>query len=172
MRGAQDGGTRRRSAGMRMERITISLEDELLGELDAYMERKGYANRSEALRDVLRAELAADRLSTGRAAQCVACLTYVYNHEERELSQRLVRAQHAHHDVGLSTLHVHLDHENCMEAVILHGSTGNVREFANGIMAQRGVRHGHLHVVPADIVIQRHEHGHREAPHTHSRPKT
>ena len=158
-----------------MERITISLEDELLAELDSYMERRGYANRSEALRDALRAELAAEGLSTGRASHCVACLTYVFDHEERELSQRLVRAQHAHHDLGLSTLHVHLDHDNCMEAVILQGSTGKVRELANEVLSQRGVRHGHLHVVPADIVLERHEHGHHHAPraaHVHSRPKT
>lgn len=158
-----------------MERITISLEEELLAELDAYMGRTGYANRSEALRDILRAELEADRLSSGRATHCVACLTYVYNHEERELSQRLVRAQHDHHDLGLSTLHVHLDHENCMEAVILRGATTKVRDFANEIVAQRGVRHGNLHMVPADLVIERHEHGHhggRPAPHVHSRPKT
>ena len=89
-----------------MERVTISLEDGLLGEFDDYIKRKGYENRSEAIRDLLRQRLEADRLAEDRADQAVACLSYVYNHHQRELSRRLASAQHAHHDLVLSTLHV------------------------------------------------------------------
>jgi CopG family nickel-responsive transcriptional regulator len=155
-----------------MERITISLDDQLLEEVDQLLIRKGYANRSEAFRDILRRHLREDRLESGEATHCIACLSYVYNHHERELAQRLTRSQHDHHDLGLSTLHVHLDHDNCMEAVILRGPIDRVRGFADSLIAERGIRHGQVHVVPVDITVETHrrpDHG-REA-HTHSRPK-
>jgi CopG family nickel-responsive transcriptional regulator len=158
-----------------MHRITISLDDELTAELDAYMHRKGYENRSEAFRDLLRARLEADRGNEAGGRNCVACLTYIYDHEERALGQRLVRAQHRHHDLSLSTLHVHLDHDNCLEVAVLRGNTDKVRTFSNEIVAQRGVRHGHLHLVPADIEIAGHSHGRdsvRRGLHVHSRPRT
>lgn len=158
-----------------MHRITISLDDHLVTELDAHMDRKGYANRSEAFRDALRAQVEAERLETGGATHCVACLSYVYDHEERELAQRLVREQHRHHDVSLSTMHVHLDHDNCMEVVILRGLISQIRALANAILSQRGVRHGHLRLISADIAVQAHRHGRKArgpAGHVHSRPKT
>lgn len=165
-----------------MERVTISLEDALLGEFDAYIKRKGYENRSEAIRDLLRQRLEQDRLAEGRAVHAVASLSYVYNHHQRELARRLTEAQHSHHDLMMSTFHVHLDHENCLEIVVLRGPTAEVRAFAETTMAETGVRHGNLHLVPAEMVQSRHAHHHDEGhgdddhhgqhPHVHLKPKT
>jgi CopG family transcriptional regulator, nickel-responsive regulator len=157
-----------------MERVTISLDESLLEEFDAYIKRKGYENRSEAMRDLLRQQLEQDRLAEGRAEHAAACVSYVYNHHQRELARRLTRAQHAHHDLMLSTLHVHLDHENCLEVVILRGHTGEVRRFAEATMAETGVRHGNLHLVPAEMIDSTHRHGPEDEghQHLHTRPIT
>ena len=163
-----------------MERVTISLDDTLLDDFDAYIRRKGYENRSEAIRDLLRQRLEADRLEEGRAEHTVACVSYVYNHHQRELARRLTQAQHEHHDLTLSTLHVHLDHENCLEVAILRGPTGEVRRFAEATIAETGVRHGAVHLVPAEMVRSTHphgtgahDHGHdHDHDHVHTRPTT
>ena len=154
-----------------MERVTISLDEDLLGQFDAYLERKGYANRSEAIRDLLRERLEADRLSTDAEAHVVGCLSYVFNHHQRDLSRRLTQAQHDHHDLVLSTLHVHLDHENCLEVAILDGHAADVRKFAEATIAETGVRHGDLHVVPTDLLNRRRRDGVHADSHAHGRAK-
>lgn len=157
-----------------MGRVTISLEDKLLDEFDAYIKHKGYANRSEAIRDLVRQRLERDRLEENRAEHTVACLSYVYNHHQRELASRLTQTQHAHHDLVLSTLHVHLDHENCLEIAVLQGATADVRRLAEATIAETGVRHGNLHLVPAEMVKSRHGHDRHDHPHDHihTHPKT
>ena len=159
-----------------MERVTISLDDALLAEFDDYMKRKGYENRSEAIRDLLRQRLEEDRLADNRAGHAVACLSYVYNHHQRDLSRRLTEAQHSHHDLILSTLHVHLDHENCLEIAVLNGHTDDVRRFAETTIAETGVRHGNLHLVPADMARGGHHHGEDGGAdhdhHSHTHPKS
>lgn len=162
-----------------MDRFTVSLDEELLSQFDDYIRRRGYQNRSEAVRDILRGELESERLAEDESGHCVACLSYIYNHHERELSRRLTEASHAHHDLTLSTLHVHLDHENCMEVAILQGPTNAVRRFADGVTAETGVRHGKLNAVPVDRKGHHdhghghgHDHGHHDHPHVHSSPKT
>jgi CopG family nickel-responsive transcriptional regulator len=160
-----------------MERFTVSLDGKLLEQFDRYMQRHGYSNRSEAVRDILRERLEAERLADDESGNCVACLSYIYNHHERELSRRLTDAQHASHDLVRSTLHVHLDHENCMEVAVLQGETATVRKFADGVIAETGVRHGNLSAVPVETRVagkhayHHHTHG-GEHPHVHSRPKT
>ncbi len=160
-----------------MERITISLDDDLLAEFDRYMQEKGYSNRSEAIRDLVRERLERKRLAEEQSGRCVACLSYIYNHHERELVRRLTDAQHASHDLVRSTLHVHLDHENCLEIAVLEGEISAVRRFADAVMAQTGVRHGTLSAVPVETrstgkhAYLRHSHGGPQ-PHTHIRPKT
>jgi CopG family nickel-responsive transcriptional regulator len=157
-----------------MERVTISLEDKLLAAFDGYIKRKGYENRSEAIRDLLRERLEEDRLEEGQAPYAVACLSYVYDHHQRELARRLVEVQHASHELVLSTLHVHLDHENCLEVSMLRGPTVEVRRFAEAVMAETGVRHGNLHLVPANMVHAHHAHGSDHGPtdHLHTHPST
>lgn len=155
-----------------MERITISLEDQLAASFDTFIRDHGYTNRSEAVRDLIRRQLGDQALQSDDSAYCVGSLTYVYNHNERELASRLTRQQHAHHDLALTTVHTHLDHDYCLETVMLRGPTKDVRAFADEVIAQPGVHHGNLHLVAVDI--ERAHHGHDdEAPreHLHVPPK-
>src|SRR5512143_3692988 len=133
-----------------MERITMSIDEGLAREFDAFCKRRGYTSRSEAMRDLLRREVEANRVAYEARSHCVANLSYIYNHHERELSERLTEAQHEHHDLVVSSMHVHLDHDHCLKSVILHGPTAAVRGFAHRIEAERGVRHGHLNPVTVE----------------------
>ncbi|PKU24208.1 nickel-responsive transcriptional regulator NikR [Telmatospirillum siberiense] len=165
-----------------MERVSISLDDGLLEEFDSFIRRKGYENRSEAIRDLLRQRLEADREEKGDAEYAIGCLSYVYNHHQRELARRLTETQHSHHDLMLSTLHVHLDHENCLEVVLLRGATPAVRQFSEQTIAETGVRHGYLHLVATEMEHGRHSHrssdehhhadDHGHSHHVHLKPKT
>ena len=159
-----------------MERFTISLSQELADQFDELIQRKGYENRSEAVRDMVRSELEQHRLQNNEAPFCVAALSYVYNHHSRDLAERLTSLQHEHHHVVMSAMHVHLDHDNCMETLILRGATAQVSEFAHRLMAEPEVRHGRLNLVPVEM-SQYHEIGHsadheHAHGHLHSRPKT
>lgn len=147
-----------------MERFTISLDERLASEFDRLIKERGYLNRSEAVRDMLRGKLDTLRLQEKQAPFCVASLSYVYNHHERDLSERLTELQHQHHDLVVASTHVHLDHENCLETVMLRGKTEVVRSFADALIAERGVRHGQVNLVPVDV-----DAGHG---HVHSHPKT
>ncbi|MBF0177071.1 MAG: nickel-responsive transcriptional regulator NikR [Magnetococcales bacterium] len=131
-----------------MERFTISLEEELARQFDAWIRLRGYRNRSEAVRDLLRKELATVQLAEGGAAEGVGVITYIYDHHKRELARRLTHMQHSEHDLTRATLHIHLDHERCLETVILRGSVERIQAHAQAMTAEAGVRHGHLHVVP------------------------
>ena len=160
-----------------MERITISLDAELAAEFDRLIAERGYRNRSEAVRDLLRAQLEAARQQRGETTNCVANLSYVYNHHERDLAERLTSLQHGQHDLTLATLHAHLDHENCLESVLLRGPTAAVRSFADALIAERGVGHGQLNLIDVDVDAGRsHGHGYRPAGsghgHVHLKPKT
>jgi CopG family nickel-responsive transcriptional regulator len=151
-----------------MRRITISVDDELADTFDRLVQENGYENRSEAFRDLLRGALGEERMGEGAARYCVGTLSYVYNHHERQLAARLTRMQHQHHDVTVSTMHTHLDHENCIEVVILRGPTAAVVEFAQSVIAQKGVRHGKFYPVPVEMEStnsRRHGHVHL---HPHS----
>jgi CopG family transcriptional regulator, nickel-responsive regulator len=155
-----------------MQRVTITIDDELDGELNRYMKARGYANRSEAIRDLARSGLQQAATEVGGARPCVAALVYLYDHEARELPKRLTRDFHARHDLAHTTLHVHLDHDNCMEVTVLKGRGADVQQFADRIIAERGVRHGHVVYLPADGAHShdggaRHSHGHGHA-HSHS----
>lgn len=153
-----------------MERFTMSLEDNLAKQFDDFIKEKGYSNRSEAMRDMIRARLEEERLEKEDNGYCVATLSYVYNHHESELASRVTSTHHDHHDLSLSSTHVHLDHDNCLEIALLRGPVQKIREFANNLMAVRGVRHGSLHMVPVTVNETSHdEHGHK---HVHSHPQT
>lgn len=149
-----------------MRRLTISVDDELADTFDRLVAERGYENRSEAFRDLLREELDKKRLHTGSAKFCVGVLSYVYNHHERDLPQRLTTMQHGHHDVTVATLHAHLDHDNCLESVILRGPTALVLAFAQEVIASKGVRHGEFRPIPVDAG-KSHDHD-----HVHLRPYT
>jgi CopG family nickel-responsive transcriptional regulator len=82
---------------------------------------------------------------------CIACLSYVYNHHERDLSERLTGLQHAHHELTISSMHAHLDHDHCLETVILKGQTAAVQRFADAVCAERGVHHGKVNLISVDV---------------------
>lgn len=130
-----------------MERFTISLDDELAHEFDHLIATRGYGNRSEAVRDILRSHLARLREIDSPDAPCVANLSYVYAHHERELSERLASRQHEHHQLTIASTHAHLDPDNCIESVLLKGPACEVRRFADALMAECGVHHGQLNLV-------------------------
>lgn len=133
-----------------MQRVTITLDDALLVEIDQLMAARGYQNRSEAIRDLARAGLQQTTAETEPKRPCVAALVYTYDHTRRELSKRLTESFHHHHDLSVSTLHVHLDNARCMEVTVLKGLSGEVRHFADHVIAERGLQHGQLVVMPAD----------------------
>ena len=130
-----------------MERFTISLDESLARQFDELIAARGYVNRSEAVRDLIRGAIEADRQRAVPSGHCVANLSYVYNHHERELAERLTGLQHDHHNLTVAALHTHLDHDHCLESVILKGETAAVRQFADALTAERGVRHGQLNVI-------------------------
>jgi CopG family nickel-responsive transcriptional regulator len=146
-----------------MRRLTISVDDDLADTFDRLVKDKGYVNRSEAFRDLVRGALKDASIREGTAKYCVGALSYVYNHHERQLASRLTTMQHDHHDVTVSTMHAHLDHENCIETVLLRGPTEAVMHFAESVMAQSGVRHGKFHPIPIEVETpdaKRHRHVH------------
>jgi CopG family nickel-responsive transcriptional regulator len=151
-----------------MDRFTISLDENLAEAFDALIAERGYANRSEAVRDILRAHLQQNAEKRDTNGACIANLSYVYNHHERELAERLTSIQHAHHDLTVSTMHAHLDHDECIETVMLQGPTKRVREFAEEMIAERGVRHGMLNLVSVDVGAA---HSHGGSKHRHLRPR-
>lgn len=158
-----------------MERFTISIDEDLAREFDALIAERGYSNRSEAVRDLMRSLLETSRQARSEGTHCVANLSYVFNHHERELAERLTELQHGHHDLTVATMHAHLDHDHCLESVILKGPTASVRAFADAMMAERGVRHGQVNVVSVEVDQGRHSHGYaprgKAQPHLHLRPK-
>ena len=131
-----------------MKRVTITVDDDLLAEIDAAARSRGYQNRSEIFRDFARAALQPERNAVG--SDCVAALVYVYDHAARDLSRRLVENYHGHHDLSMATLHLHLDDDNCMEVTALKGTGADVQHFADHIIAERGVRYGRLVMIPTE----------------------
>jgi len=138
-----------------MERLTITIDDDLLGEVDAFITRRGYANRSEAFRDLLRSGLAQADSETGAGRNCIATLSYVYDHAARDLPKRLTQEAHEHSNLAQATLHVHIDHESCLEVTVLKGARTEVKAFADHVIAERGVRHGQVVMMPIET-----PHGH------------
>ncbi|MGE5384521.1 MAG: nickel-responsive transcriptional regulator NikR [Betaproteobacteria bacterium] len=152
-----------------MERFTISIDESLAQDFDLLITNRGYSNRSEAVRDLIRNAIENDRQREAPSGHCVANLSYVYDHHERELAERLTGLQHDHHDLTVAAMHSHLDHENCLESVILRGPMADVRQFADALMAERGVRHGALNIIALEA---EHHHAHDEhgEEHIHFRP--
>ena len=133
-----------------MERFTISLDDKLALEFDSLITQRGYGTRSEAVRDLLRAELERTRQEATPRGDCIACLSYVFNHHERDLAERITGMQHEHHELTVSTMHAHLDHDHCLETVILKGDTRDVKQFTDALCAERGVHHGNVNVISVE----------------------
>ena len=126
-----------------LSRIGVAIATDLLAEFDSLIEERGYTNRSEAFRDLIRAEMVRERSSkpTGRV---VGSLTVVYDHHVRLLEEKLTELQHTHSRLIVSVLHVHLDHDNCLELIAVRGASAEVRRFADALAAIKGVKHAQL----------------------------
>ena len=153
-----------------MERITISLSDEFAAELAAFMDRERYDNRSEAVRDLARLGLKRARTEAPLSGDCVATLSYVFDRTARELPKRLTGAHHDHHGEEVATMHVHLDHESCLEVAVLRGDVAKIRAFAKTIIAECGVTHGEVSFVPVSIATATHMHDGEARKHAHLHP--
>jgi CopG family transcriptional regulator, nickel-responsive regulator len=151
-----------------MDRFTISLDETLAVSFDELIRQRGYTTRSEAVRDILRTHLEQNREKQNDHSNCVANLSYVYNHRERELVARLAAIQHAHHELTVSTMHAHLDHDERIETVLLKGASKRVRAYAEEIMAERGIRHSKLNLIQVEVG---HTHTHDGSTHSHVKPR-
>ena len=125
-----------------MERFSISMEEDLLKKFDGHLNGHGYSNRSEAVRDLVRQALIDEEWQAGE--EVVGVITLVFDHHQRKLQGKLTELQHDHHDMIISSTHVHLDHHNCLEVIIVKGEAGSVRELANRLKATRGVKSSEL----------------------------
>jgi CopG family nickel-responsive transcriptional regulator len=124
-------------------RFGISLDEKLLSSFDRLIESKGYMNRSEAIRDLIRASLVEERVEKGDA-EVVGTVTLIYNHHVHDLSDKLTEQQHSHHDRIISALHVHLDAHNCLEVLVMRGQAKDVKRIADELIGVKGVKHGRL----------------------------
>lgn len=122
-------------------RFGVSLDEILLAKFDRLIDKKGYANRSEAIRDLIRESLVREQWELGDA-DAVGTLTLVYDHETRDLEERLTELQHAHYRAIVSTLHVHLDPHHCLEVLVLRGKAALLKTIADKLIGTRGVKHG------------------------------
>ena len=125
----------------KLTRFGVSLDEELLEPFDALCAVKGYSNRSEAIRDLIRKARVAEEWPQADG-QGAGTLTLVYDHHKNDLARRLTQMQHDEHDIIIATLHVHLDHHNCLEVLILKGEAARVRALADKLISCKGVKHG------------------------------
>ncbi|MGC8842295.1 MAG: nickel-responsive transcriptional regulator NikR [Candidatus Sumerlaeaceae bacterium] len=124
-------------------RYTVSMDARLLAKFDQLIAKQGYANRSKAIRDLIRAKLVEEQWRDAKG-KVAATVTLVYDHHNHQVSERLSDLQHHHTDLVVSATHVHLDNDNCLEVVILHGEAGRVRALADELVASKGVKHGRI----------------------------
>lgn len=125
-----------------LARTGVSLERELLARFDKAILRKGYQNRSEAIRDLIREHLVQEETEQDRVV--AGTLTMVYDHHRPNLSEKIIEAQHHAASTVLAATHVHLDHHNCLEVVIMRGQGSELKRLADRIVSLRGVKHGKL----------------------------
>lgn len=131
-----------------LARIGVAIDEELLARFDELNSRRGYTNRSEAFRDLIRDALIQETAGE-ESNEVVGTLTLVYDHHVRMLQEKLTEMQHEHHEEIVSTLHVHLDHHHCLEVLVLRGKSGRIRGIADRLMATKGVEHGRLTLTAA-----------------------
>src|SRR5579872_3935512 len=126
-----------------LSRIGVAIDSDLLHQFDRLIGKRGYTNRSEAFRDLIRDALV-EQAWEAPESHVVGTVTLVYNHHVRLLNEKLTGIQHDHHRSILSTLHVHLDHDNCLEVLVVRGTSAAVRKIADVLISTKGVKHGRL----------------------------
>ncbi len=148
-----------------MQRVTVTLPETLCRDLDKFVQDRRYDNRSEAMRDLLRMGLRGSE--DAAQGEAMGVLSYVFDHHTRDLASRLMHHHHDHHALSITTSHVHLDHETCLETAILRGPADALRAYADGVLSQRGVVHGNLFLIPVESHATAHDHGHGAVRHEH-----
>ncbi len=126
-----------------LTRFGISIDERLLSRFDELITAKGYVNRSEAIRDLIRAALVEEEWGDVEQ-ETVATVTLVYDHHTRDLADKLTEHQHSHHEEIISTLHIHLDQHHCLEVVVIKGQASRVKRIADELIGTKGVKHGKL----------------------------
>lgn len=141
-----------------LSRIGVSIDSDLLRRFDSFIADKGYENRSEAFRDLIRDRLVGSAVVSANAL-VVGTVTLIYDHHTRLLPEKLTDLQHENHEVIISTLHAHLDHETCLEVILLRGRSKEVQQLADRLISTKGVQHGRL-VMSSTEIVSRHSHQH------------
>ena len=148
-----------------LNRIGVAIDSELLEQFDRSTERSGYTNRSEAFRDMIRDRLVGEQTAAPDAT-VVGTVTLIYDHHAHGVGEKLTDLQHAFHHLVVSTSHAHLDHDSCLEVLIVHGKSAEVEKFADRLIGLKGVQHGRLvKTVPAHKLdagkkpARKHKHG-------------
>lgn len=141
-----------------LSRTGVSLDDDLLREFDHLISKRGYANRSEAFRDLIRDALLSEIVESNKPV--VGTLTLIYDHHVPNLAQKLTEVQHAAGDMVLAATHVHLDHHYCLEVIIMKGKSLDLRAVADGMLALRGVELGKLVLTNSGASLKRTAHLH------------
>jgi CopG family nickel-responsive transcriptional regulator len=131
------------------ERVSLAIEPELLARFDALIERAG-GNRSEAVRDLIRSRLIEEEWVSASSGDAVATVTLVYDHSKRDLADKLLEVGHDNHGAIMASMHVHLDHDNCLEVIALRGKPTLLRSIADHLIAMKGVKHGKVVMSSAD----------------------
>jgi CopG family transcriptional regulator, nickel-responsive regulator len=127
----------------RITRFGVSVEPELLKKFDALIKKEGYANRSEAIRDLIRKNLIVEKQKDINK-NAIGTLTMVYDHHTGNLTNKLLQIQHDHTNEILTTTHVHIDHDNCLEVLVLEGKIKNIQQLSDSIKSLKGIKHGEL----------------------------
>ena len=127
---------------MKLIRFGVSLPDDLSNRFDHLLGRKKYSNRSEAIRDLIRKALIEEDIEAD--AIVIGVLNLLYDHHKRDLQDSLTHFQHDYHEKFISSTHVHLDHANCLEVILLKGRAGEIKSLAEQMIALKGIKHGHI----------------------------
>ncbi len=127
---------------MPLTRFGISLDSTLLKKFDKLVESKGYSNRSEAIRDLIRDSLVREHVAEG--GEAAGTITLIYSHDTRELTDTLTDIQHKYHNMVVSSMHIHLDGHNCLEVLVVRGKANIIQKVADRLIGTRGVKHGKL----------------------------
>ena len=136
-----------------LSRIGVAIDSDLLDKFDTLIGQRGYTNRSEAFRDLIRDELV-EKTWESPESQVVGTVTLVYDHHVRLLNEKLTGIQHDFHHSILSTLHVHLDHDNCLEVLVVRGKSSVVRKVADVLISTKGVKHGRLTITTSGAELK------------------
>ena len=143
-----------------LSRTGVSIDTDFLEQFDRFIDNQGYANRSEALRDLIRDRLVSKPVGSPNA-EVVGTVTLIYDHHSRLLPEKLTDIQHEHHSEIISTVHAHLDHDTCLEVIVVKGKSKQIQQLADLLISTKGVQHGRLVISSPAISHSSAKHNHK-----------